>query len=111
MVRVENALARYYDRAREAARLLAAHAAPGPSRLRAGLRTPTVERRPAPLPGRIRRTGPRTRCLSGATLTLLNMMGNPGTRTTKTFASLLMVARAVHRRTRSSPLTGRSGLP
>ena len=42
----------------------------------------------------------------GRTLVLLDLMGNPATRTTKTFASLVIVARAVrHIRATGEPIT------
>ena len=95
-VRVENALARYYDRAREAARLLAAETTPGHPGFQPGFDLP-------PMSEDLRRylaasdvSVHELDAYQGHALTLLNMMGNPGTRTTKTFASLLMVARAVH---------------
>ncbi|WP_432198704.1 DUF6002 family protein [Streptomyces sp. bgisy027] len=95
-VRVENVLARYYDKACEAARLLAAEAAPGHPGFEPDIELP-------PMAEDLRRylaasdvSVHELDVYQGHSLTLLNMMSNPGTRTTKTFASLLMVARAVH---------------
>ncbi|MET7641777.1 DUF6002 family protein [Streptomyces sp. NPDC005438] len=81
-VRVENVLARDYDRAREAARLLAAQIAPGRPGFEPDFELP-------PMTEDLRHylavsdvSVHELDDYQGHSLTLLNMMGNPGTRTT-----------------------------
>lgn len=94
---VDNALASYYDQIEQAAALCnARRAAHGGDGFHPGFVLPPLDG------GLIELFAPSRMALGelpayrGRRLRLLNLMGNPSTRTTKTFASLLMVARAIH---------------
>ncbi|MFE9429177.1 DUF6002 family protein [Kitasatospora sp. NPDC006697] len=93
---IENVITRYYEQAGQAARLLAEEVPQGQPGFEPAYRLPPMTEALQQFLGASDIALDRLGEYRGRELALLNMMGNPGTRTTKTFASLLMVARAVH---------------
>ncbi|MEU0738984.1 DUF6002 family protein [Streptomyces sp. NPDC006134] len=93
---VTNALSRHYDVVAEAARIMGRQSAVPEGEFEPGFELPELstemEQYFAASDVALGELGE----YRGRRLTLLDMMRNPHTRTTKTFASLVMVARAVH---------------